>query len=213
MRCGETSLIGEKDGVAISMRCRRWQCEYCKPINQDLLAKRIRDGRPEYLITLTVNARLHDTPVEAAAALTRAWSLLRRRLKRLGMALPFLAVFAETEIGWPHLHIVVRGPVPSKKSLSAMMRELIGAPNVDVRPVTEVWGLADYIAKQVRLYSGRRRFWASRLWSKAAAALSEFGFTVTRIVLAPLDTVEAAYRGAGIACRRLSRHRLKFSPP
>lgn len=212
MICSSASLIDDA-GFAVSMRCRRWQCDTCAPINRMMLACRIRDGRPDTVITLTANPHWFATPHERAAHLVRAWTLIRRRTKRMGMLMPFLAVFEETSRGEPHLHIAVRGPVPSKCWLSAAMGKLNGAHVVKIQRVTDLRGLAAYMSKAPFMFSGRRRFWTSRLWPKLKPAWRAASFNLGCVVPLTIERLQLAFEQANIPCRRMSRHRLSFDPP
>ncbi|MEE8540002.1 MAG: hypothetical protein V3S54_09300 [Woeseiaceae bacterium] len=81
-------------------------------------------------------------------------------------ALPFLAVFEKTKRGEPHLHILLRTVYLDQAWLSDQMKELIGAPIVDIRSLTSAAKIANYvtkyIAKDPHKFIGTKRYWSSR---------------------------------------------------
>jgi hypothetical protein len=81
-------------------------------------------------------------------------------------ALPFLAVFEQTKLGWPHLHIVCRVPWIDQRWLSAQMDKAIGAPIVDIRRIANLQELAGYVAKYIgkdpHHFEGTKRYWKSK---------------------------------------------------
>lgn len=202
MYCGEHSAVNSApgDGCAVSLRCKCWGCEECRPINRWALVKKGRLGKPDTFITLTSNPHWFEHPAYRAQQLVRAWRHARdvyRRWKsasdfaaslradgeHLAMleprefmrrwraeapkadALPFLAVFEATKLGEPHLHILCRADWVDQRWLSAIMKEQIGAPIVDVRRVRQgdraLLYVSKYIGKSPHRFSGTKRYWTS----------------------------------------------------
>lgn len=170
MYCGEQTVVkyAGAERLAVSLRCRAWTCPDCAPIRQAGLTAQAVGGHPNKFLTLTSKRREGVTPVQAAAQLAKAWRLLRLRLMRRYdlKTLPFLAVFQATKLGWPHLHILLRGPWLDQTYISATMRELTDSPIVDIRAVDNEGRVAIYVSRYVTRETERfgtcKRYWQSR---------------------------------------------------
>jgi len=132
------------------------------------LVKKARLGQPDMFLTLTVNPSFGKSPEDRARRLAKAWPKLRAATrKRYGYAkIPFIAVFEKTKAGEPHLHILLRCKWISQKWLSAQMQYLTGAPIVDIRRISNVRRIANYLAKYVgsspTRFKGCKRYWCSQ---------------------------------------------------
>ena len=97
-----------------------------------------------------------------------ALNRLVKRLRRRYPAAPiqFIAVWERHRSGYPHLHLLARAPYIPQPVLSAMWRDLTGAPIVDIRPSSSSHGSARYIAKYLTKHpdvpAGMRHFRTSR---------------------------------------------------
>ena len=231
MLCSETTLIAFDAGIAVTRFCGRWNCEICNCENQRKLAQRILGGFPNVFITLSSNPHWQDTPDEAARKLVHMFRLLRRRAcRKYGLShFDFLAVFELTERGEPHLHIAIRFTlhqhyIPHKKMtrlpsvlselqrwISKVMGELGSAPNVRVRDVFDVAGLASYMSKGPAKFQGCQRHWSSRRWALNLHEKQEklVWFSVAK----PLAALESELDEAGISYQRETKRRLIFYPP
>ena len=175
--CREWTLVKESQGVTYAepLKCRCWTCDYCQPIRLRQLKGMARAGAPDTFLTLTVNPATGHTPDERARDLAKAWRLIRKRaFRRYGYeAIPFLAVFEKTKRGEPHLHILLRVKWLDHRWVSNVMRELIGAPIVDIRRVRSAKQAAAYVAKYVGkdpvTFDGCKRYWRSQDWELFAA--------------------------------------------
>lgn len=204
--CGEHSLVSE--GVAYTLRCWRWTCEFCLPILKAELERKASAGDATIFLTLTCDPSRHECPDEAARRIKLAWTQVRRILQRqFRMHLPFLAVFEQTANGWPHLHLLIRadGVIP-QRWLSAQMARLIGAPTVFIRSARK--GDASYIAKGPQKFAGCKRHWASRDWI-IAPSLERGGLSWERVA-ASLDQIERHLRTSSFAVIRRP-NRLEWS--
>ena len=167
--CSEAILVNgdPHEGHASVLKCKRWRCELCRPLNHRRIKRAAREGRPNTFLTLTVNPARYETPDAAARDLKNAWLNLRRRMKRaFGLEeIPFIAIFEETKAGWPHLHILMRCRFIAQRWYSAAMADLIGAKIVHVRYVPEVSRVAAYVAKYVskapEAFAHCKRWWRS----------------------------------------------------
>lgn len=170
MLCSEAIMVnqGQNEGHATLLRCKRWSCELCNPFNHRRIKRAAREGLPTTFLTLTVNPSRYATPDEAARDLKNAWLNLRRRMQRsFGMERPpFIAVFEATKKGWPHLHILMRCRFIPQRWFSAAMRDMIGAPIVDVRFIQDVGRVAAYVAKYIskapEAFAHCKRWWRSK---------------------------------------------------
>lgn len=169
MFCSEAILTNQDhdEGHAVTLRCKRWSCDLCKPFNHRLTKRRAREGAPNVFLTLTVNPRRYETFDAAARSLKVAWVNLRRAMERDHDVRrpPFIAIFEETKAGWPHLHILMRCKWIDQRWYSATMDRLIGAPIVDVRFIQDVGRVAAYVAKYISkapcAFKGCKRWWRS----------------------------------------------------
>ena len=179
--CREWTLVKETGGVTTvePLKCRCWTCDYCQPIRLRQLKGMARAGAPDTFLTLTVNPQIGLTPAERARDLAKAWRLIRKRaMRRYGYkAIPFLAVFEKTKRGEPHLHILMRVKWLDQRWVSGVMRDLIGAPIVDIRRVRSAKQAAAYVAKYVGkdpvTFPGCKRYWRSQDWELFAANENE----------------------------------------
>lgn len=169
MLCDEATNV-KRDGreLAVSvLHCKRWKCEICQPLCRWEVIQKGKRGKPTTFMTLTSNPHLYETPDAAARDMKRALVALRRRIhKRYGIKnLPFMCVFEKTKRGWPHLHILARAPWMDQKWLSDQMKDLIGAPVVDIRKIDNEGRAAAYVSKYVGkdpvAFQGCKRWWRS----------------------------------------------------
>lgn len=131
-------------------------------------------------MTLTANPRAWQTPEAAYYGMSKAIPHLFKRIRRLrpGLSLEYFLVWEWTRRGWPHAHLLVRGPFIPQRWLSRQWNELTGAPVVDIRQVSTPAGAVNYLAKYLtkalsvpkgfRRYRMSRRFLAPLLHSPAA---------------------------------------------
>lgn len=168
-------VINDK-ASAHPLRCKCWTCDKCRPWRKAQVVKLARDGQPNTFITLTSNPAFGRDANHRAQLLVDGWRLIvryaRRTLKMRNIA--YMAVIERTEKGEPHLHIIARmGFLPQKK-LSALMRQHMNAPIVDIRKVRGNRAITNYITKYVgkdpAVYQGCKRYWTSRNWTHPTAA-------------------------------------------
>jgi len=127
-------------------------------------------GEPQRFLTLTVNPDSGGSPYDRLMALSGAWNVLVKRLRRLypGKEVEYLAIVEETKAGEPHLHILLRSPFVPQRLISDAMSELIGAPIVDIRKIKTmrevIRYVAKYIAKAPAQFGSAKRYWCSKAW-------------------------------------------------
>jgi len=167
--CREWSLVKTQPEkrLAKSLFCRSWSCDVCRPKRKAQLLALCASGRPNRLLTLTVNPSVGTDPESRLLALSNAWRILVKRLRRQhgASAINYLAVVERTKQGEPHLHILLRSPFIPQSWLSAAMEGLIGAPIVDIRLIRQarkaVRYVAKYVTKDPHQFAGAKRYWHS----------------------------------------------------
>ena len=172
MLCNEASLvnIGVQGFRAVSLRCRSWGCPLCQPDRQRQLVALAASGRPTVFLTLTSNPRIGISPASRARSLASAWPIIVRRARaKWGYkSIPYFCVFEATKRGEPHLHILARVKWIDQRWLSNQMRQLTGAPIVDIRRVRSVKEAASYISKYMGKEPHRfktcKRYWRTVSW-------------------------------------------------
>lgn len=165
------SILTAEDGPrkhARAIRCKSWTCELCAPERRTQLIATVIGGCPQRLITLTSRRREGVTAEQAAIALVHAWRVIRRAITREHgkRSCEFIAVFEQTKLGWPHLHIAQHGHSIDQAWLSAQMDRLTDSPVTDIRAVTSKRGTARYVSKYISKapgkFGGLKRYYASR---------------------------------------------------
>lgn len=171
---GEIAVNQNPDeGQATLLKCRRWSCPNCLPdLRRGVIARAI-DGKPKAMLTLTCDPARYETPDEAARDMKRALVLLRRHIAaKIGVEkLPFICVFERHKSGWPHMHLLIRGPFIPWKWLSLTWQRLIGAFHVDIRkihgPSEAARYVAKYIGKEPFAFEGCKRWWRSHNYDES----------------------------------------------
>lgn len=170
MYCGEQSAVKrESEGfTAVSLRCRAWTCCDCVDRRKRQLIAQAMSGTPCTFLTLTSRRDASKTPDQAALEISRAWRLVRLRLMRhfRWKKLPFLAVMEATELGWPHLHLLLRSRYIPVKLISKWMDEIIQSPVVWIEKIGNKSRVAGYCAKYcgkcAHKFGTAKRYWQSK---------------------------------------------------
>lgn len=172
--CSEAIAVnrGGFDKQAAILKCKRWSCEICRPMCAWRVVKAACRGNPNKLITFTCKPDQYETPDEAARAMKNALVALRKALAReKGIAkLPMIIVFEAHKSGWPHMHILARGPWISQVWLSDTWKRLTGAWCVDIRKIQDGGRAAKYVAKylgkDLHSFKGCKRWWRTHDYEK-----------------------------------------------
>lgn len=171
-RCEGTTLV-LSDATSTTVRrwrCRQWKCQICRPRLKRRLRALAYAGQPTAFLTLTSRYDPARDPREAARDILRAWQYIRREIRRHWPAprLEYLATWERTTRGWPHLHVLLRGPFIPQRWLSSRMNSLTGSPIVDIRRVANQDIAAAYVAKYVgkdpQPLASRQRYTRSHNW-------------------------------------------------
>lgn len=155
-------------GAAVEFKCNSWKCEHCAPYRRASVIRQGANGDPNRFITLTSHRRPGYTPEQAARNLVQANRTFLRLVRKRYPNTPVecFYVFEATKAGWPHLHILMRGPFISQKWLSALMARLNGSPVVDIRRIDNVKRMGAYVAKylgkDVHKFGTLKRYWQTK---------------------------------------------------
>lgn len=176
MECGTWTLVGlaPDKRLVLPLACRRWTCPRCRRKHVRKLKQRLATAHVDSLITLTCAVRAYATPYDGFLALNEAVALLVKRLRRRysKASIQYWLVWETTKKGWPHVHLLFRGPWVPKGWLSSVWRELAHSPIVDIRPVRNQQQVQDYLvkylAKDPSVPSGFRRYRSSAAFYPSA---------------------------------------------
>lgn len=171
--CNERPLVKEiPNGVAIRiLKCRSWNCDYCRKSRKRHVIKDAVAGDPNTLITITCRNDGSWGEEFAAKELVIAWRKFVRFAKKKYNyeSIPYFAVFEATKAGFPHLHILCRVPWIPFDDLSLFMDLEIGSPSVDIRRCRHRTKAAKYVAKYLGKAPGKfgtcKRYWQTRDYS------------------------------------------------
>lgn len=167
--CTDAAFVNANrhEGEVSLLRCKKWDCEVCRPFNRMKVMNAARRGKPNVFMTLTSRKGSFSTPDEAARDMKRGLVLLRRRIKRKwGIEkVPFLVVFERTKQGWPHMHLLMRASYMHWRVLRAMWEDITGSHQVDVRFIKKhtqvLFYVTKYIGKDLAAFEGCKRWWRS----------------------------------------------------
>ena len=148
---GRGYLIGEAEGRKriIPAPCNKWGCAWCGPRRVKKLKAILGKARCDRFMTLTCSPKCWADPQSAFTAMSRAFSLLMKSIRRRtpGAQTHYILVWEETKAGWPHLHVIIEGPYIPQAWLSSEWFRLTGARVVDIRKVKNSVGIGSYLAK------------------------------------------------------------------
>ena len=172
MLCSEASLVnhGFESVRAVTLRCRCWSCDNCKPMRKAGLVSDVADGLPTKLLTLTTRVvEGGDVVAEARRqgdALVRLLRLIRKRCK--GLEVEYFAVREATKQGWPHIHVALRAPYIPWPWLTEQWEAVSGSPGIHIKAIYEAGNAAKYLAKYIgkapQRFGTTKRYWHSRRW-------------------------------------------------
>lgn len=155
--------------VAVTLRCRSWNCPDCKDRRRDGLIAQAIGGKPTKFITLTIRRTDKRTPETAAKELARGWRLLRLRIMRhrKWRSMPFIAVFEPHASGWPHIHILARCVFIDAGWLRDQWHDITkDSFKLDIRtadnPGRQAAYCAKYCGKGTAKFGTCKRYWRSQ---------------------------------------------------
>lgn len=173
-RCGEGIIAtsGEKVSRAITQRCRAWTCDECAPARRRQLIALACAGDPTRFLTFTVIHTPGGDPMEGARLLTSSFRTFTKLLKRKYPKdrLEYLAVMEAHKDGWPHLHVIARGPWIDIEWMREQWKRLTGAHRIGLEKPKSSKGIAGYISKYLgkepHKFGALKRYWQSKKWDK-----------------------------------------------
>lgn len=170
MFCREKTLTVERrmGAIATPVKCRSWLCPNCYEMRRANLIRLAASGKADRFITITCRRDQYATPDLAAAALAKAWArfVLHWRRKNKGAKGEYLCVIEAHKSGWPHLHILWRGPWIRWDYLKSQMTGLLNSPHVHIKRIFDGSSYASYVAKYIgkeaHKFGTTKRYWTSK---------------------------------------------------
>lgn len=164
--CQQWSICKEEDGVKtyLPLDCHSWSCPRCAAGMKSKITKALQDVEVHRFVTLTASVAAFPNPDDAWRVLGRSVNVLLKRIRRYCApnSVEFFMVWETTQRGYPHAHLLFRGPYLPQRWLSRQWDDLTGSPIVDVRRVasgpTAAKYIAKYLAKQLNAPKGTRRY-------------------------------------------------------
>lgn len=168
--CTDFCLVNanQQRGTVTGLKCKRWQCSICQPLNRWKVMQLAKRGAPNLFMTLTVSHKKYSSPDEMACDMRRGLVLLRRKIAdRWGVEnIPFFVVFEKHKSGWPHMHLLLRGPYLHQAVLLGMWRSIMGDAGVNVKEIRKKEAVlayvVKYIGKDLQKFEGCKRYWRSQ---------------------------------------------------
>ncbi len=157
--------------IICQIKCKRWGCSHCGPRKVQSMALRVKEAKPQRLITLTVDPKLYETPRIAYDKTRRKVTELAARLRRKYESFEYIRILEVTRAGWPHYHLVARSPYIPHQILKNIWAEITGAIIVDVRALKKTdhvyFYVLKYLAKQTYIpWTTRRISWSRHFFPK-----------------------------------------------
>ena len=104
-------------------------------------------GRPNSLLTLTVDPSNYPDPLAALKDANRKWSRLVAEMRKCFGKVEYVRVWELHRSGWPHAHIAMRAPYLPHGWISRRWAELGVGSIVDIRRVKQPERAAGYLLK------------------------------------------------------------------
>lgn len=168
MLCRERSLVkSHRDSVeVVTLFCKCWGCEICRPKLKAKVRGEIGAGRPTRFVTLTCRPPTDRTPGEQAVWMKdRAKRLMQEYRQAVAPAeVEYFAVVEAHKSGWPHIHLAVRAPWIDQAKLSAIWERLTGSYVVGIEKVRTKRGIAGYFVKRYLTKDMTADGWGKRFW-------------------------------------------------
>lgn len=170
--CQHHTIVNANDeeGTLHALKCKMWSCPTCREDNRKKVMHKARKGSPNIFLTLTCDHRKYSNPDEAARDMKRGLVLLRRHIQRRWKVknIPFIVVYEQHKSGWPHMHLLLRGPYMHWKQLRAVWTKILGAWSIDIRFIKHqsqvLFYVTKYIGKDLHGFKGCKRYWSSHNW-------------------------------------------------
>jgi len=149
--CGSGAVAYVRDStqelVIVPTTCHRWDCPKCSHIRQAQAMNRVRAGRPERFLTLTLRPNPAENLDYHIDLIRTAFKRLVARIRRNYQGFEYLAALELQKNGTPHIHCVFRGVYIPQKWLSSAWHQLTNAYIVHVRQVDKIPGICNEVCK------------------------------------------------------------------
>ena len=134
--------------------CNRWNCINCGPWKTWDFCNRVEAAEPNRFITLTCTQPAGQTPRDVWKRVRRQVPELIRWIRKHRGPCEYARVLEEHKSGFPHFHLIVRGPYIQQSVLSDQWFKLTDAFMVDIRKINPGGGVARYVAKYLSKQMG-----------------------------------------------------------
>jgi len=175
--------------------CKTWDCEYCRPTRKRQLIARAAAGRPNKMLTLTVNINEGNSPEHRRELLHNAWIVLKKRMARKlkVKSIQYMAFIERTQQGEPHLHILLRCGYIHFKWYRQQMRELLNSPIIWIEAIkntrSAIYYVTKYCGKAPAQFGTAKRYWASQQFAPNDPNIKE----IYRAVLLGAEVIKREY--------------------
>lgn len=133
--------------LVFALPCNQWSCRHCAVRKTRSLAHKTERAKPNRLLTLTVDPKLHANPRGAFDDTRRKIPDLVKYLRSRFGELEYLRVTELTKKGWPHYHFLLRSKFLPHDVVRDHWYALTGAAIVDLRQVKQSFGCYQYLLK------------------------------------------------------------------
>lgn len=146
-----TSLVSWSDThwslLLCTLPCRRWACGWCGPRKIRRLGIRCHAAEPNRFFTLTTWTKAHATPRNAFLTGSRKFPDLIKLIRKEFGPIEYLRILEAHKNGFPHWHVLARGPYLPQAWLSQVWNNLHQSPIVDVRRPEQIKNTYAYVVK------------------------------------------------------------------
>lgn len=132
---------------AFQTRCNQWTCSGCGPLRTRQLCRRLATGLPNRFITLTCGSPQGRNPETVWNETRRQVPELIRTIRKEAGPIEYARVLEVHKSGYPHFHLIARGPWIDQAQLARWWVKLTDAYIVDIRAVRPKDNVAQYLGK------------------------------------------------------------------
>lgn len=163
---------GTHEKAAVTLRCKCWDCEGCRPGRLKRLYAEVCGGEPTAMITLTTQVREGVATYDEARSQSEWMHELMRRIKKHKSMkdLAYHVTREATKVLWPHMHIMWRGPWIDQAWLQEQWQDITKhSYRVDIRKIDPGRAgnyLRSYVKKAPARFATARRTWKTKAYDK-----------------------------------------------
>lgn len=133
--------------LIFALPCNQWSCRHCAIRKTKRLAFKTEKAKPNRLLTLTVDPKLHANPRAAFDETRRKIPDFIKCLRRDYGEVEYLRVTEVTRKGWPHYHFLLRSAFIPHAKARDYWTYFSGATIVDLRQVKDTFRCYNYLVK------------------------------------------------------------------